>query len=420
MKLLVFGISYKTAPISLRERVIFSPENINIALNNLLKKSDILGGVILSTCNRTEVYLSIKNFYKAKKIIILWLYKFFNDLKIKEIKNNFYSYIDNYAVSHLMRVTSGLDSMILGEHQILSQVKSAFFRSLKNKNISIDLQKLFESAFSVAKKIRSETKIGSYSISIPYIICVLLKKIFISFTEIKVMLIGSGTINELIAKQLFKYKIKDLFISNRTIDHAKNLAIKVNGCVVEFNEIFKNLNKMQVIITSTYSRKLIITYKIIKSIIEKNKNKKIIFIDISIPRNIDKKIKKITGVHLYTLEDLKDLITNNLEKRKNAATLAENIIKKESIKFMSHIKGYYSSEIIKKYRFQINKLKKIYEKKALLELKLGNNPENIIKKLTYKLTNRLVHKPTKLLYNTSCSKNNKDLYDLYNKLKIDL
>ncbi|MDQ1237586.1 MAG: glutamyl-tRNA reductase [Wigglesworthia glossinidia] len=418
MKLLVLGISYKTAPISLREKMIFSTKHLDISLNDLLKKSNMRGGIIVSTCNRIEIYLSVKTLNNLKKILIYWLYKFYK-IKFKLIRHNTYYYSDIYAIRHLMRVVSGLDSMNLGESQIISQVKSAFFKSLQKKHLSVDLQKLFEKSFSVSKKIRTETKIGSYSISISHAIYLLLKNKLKCLSEIKILLIGSGKINTLVAKNLHQYKIKKIFIANRTLKNAKNLALKVNGSAIQLKNIIKYLNKINVVIASTSSKKPILHVETVKRILKKS-NKIILFIDLSIPRNIHPNIGNLPGVDLYILEDLKVVLNKNLEKRKKAALLAENIIKEESKKLLVWLEGYSKISILQEYRHQIEQVKKLYEKRALMELKLGVNPEIIIKKIIYTLTNRLMHNSTKLLYNTVFSNKNDVLKRLYNHLKLNI
>ncbi|AFA41252.1 glutamyl tRNA reductase [Wigglesworthia glossinidia endosymbiont of Glossina morsitans morsitans (Yale colony)] len=418
MKLVVIGVSYKTAPISLREKMIFSTEHLDMSLNNLLKQINIKGGLILSTCNRIEIYLSVKKLNNLKKILINWLYKFYK-IEFKFIRHNIYYYLDNRAIIHLMRVMSGLDSMILGESQIINQVKSAFFRSLKRKNLSVDMQKLFERVFAVSKKIRTQTKIGSYSISISYAIYILLKNKFQSLTEIQILLIGSGKISTLVAKQLYQYNVKKIFIANRTLQHAKNLALKINGFAIELKNVAQYLSKVHVVITSTSSSTPILYTDTVRNVLKKNK-KIVLFIDIAVPRNIQSSIGNLPNADLYILDDLQIFLNKNLEKRKHAAMLAENIIKQESIKLSQWLQGYSAAKIIQEYRNQIEQVKKIYENRALMELKIGINPEIIIKKIIYKLTNRLMHNSTKLLYNTAFSQKNDALKILYNHLKLKL
>ncbi|MGT3245030.1 glutamyl-tRNA reductase, partial [Yersinia enterocolitica] len=215
MTLLALGINHKTAPVSLRERVTFSPESIDQALASLLQQPLVQGGVVLSTCNRTELYLSVEQQENLHEQLITWLCNY-HKLSPDEVKKSLYWHHGNDAVSHLMRVASGLDSLVLGEPQILGQVKKAFAESQREQSLSGELERLFQKTFSVAKRVRTETEIGASAVSVAFAACTLARQIFESLSELNVLLVGAGETIELVARHLREHQVKHMIIANRT------------------------------------------------------------------------------------------------------------------------------------------------------------------------------------------------------------
>ena len=252
MTLLALGINHKTAPVSLRERVTFSPDTLDLALDSLLAQPMVQGGVVLSTCNRTELYLSVEEQDNLHEALIRWLCDYHN-LNEDELRNSLYWHQDNDAVSHLMRVASGLDSLVLGEPQILGQVKKAFADSQKGHLKASELERMFQKSFSVAKRVRTETDIGASAVSVAFAACTLARQIFESLSTVTVMLVGAGETIELVARHLREHKVKKMIIANRTRERAQVLADEVGAEVVALSDIDERLKEADIIISSTAS-----------------------------------------------------------------------------------------------------------------------------------------------------------------------
>ncbi len=252
MTLLALGINHKTAPVSLRERVTFSPESIDEALTSLLQQPLVQGGVVLSTCNRTELYLSVEQQEHMHEQLVAWLCAYHN-LRPEEVKKSLYWHQGNDAVSHLMRVASGLDSLVLGEPQILGQVKKAFAESQRGQSLSGELERLFQKSFSVAKRVRTETDIGASAVSVAFAACTLARQIFESLADLNVLLVGAGETIELVARHLREHKVRHMIIANRTRERAQLLADEVGAEVITLPEIDERLADADIIISSTAS-----------------------------------------------------------------------------------------------------------------------------------------------------------------------
>ena len=240
MTLLALGINHKTAPVSLRERVTFSPETLDQALSSLLQQPLVQGGVVLSTCNRTELYLSVEQQGNLQDQLVKWLCDY-HHLSEDEVRKSLYWHHGNEAVSHLMRVASGLDSLVLGEPQILGQVKKAFAESQNGQAVSGELERLFQKSFSVAKRVRTETDIGASAVSVAFAACTLARQIFESLSEVSVLLVGAGETIELVARHLHQHNVRHMMIANRTRERAQALATEVNAEVISLQDIDSRL-----------------------------------------------------------------------------------------------------------------------------------------------------------------------------------
>lgn len=252
MTLLALGINHKTAPVSLRERVSFSPDKLDQALDSLLAQPMVQGGVVLSTCNRTELYLSVEEQDNLQEALIRWLCDYHN-LNEEDLRKSLYWHQDNDAVSHLMRVASGLDSLVLGEPQILGQVKKAFADSQKGHMKASELERMFQKSFSVAKRVRTETDIGASAVSVAFAACTLARQIFESLSTVTVLLVGAGETIELVARHLREHKVQKMIIANRTRERAQILADEVGAEVIALSDIDERLREADIIISSTAS-----------------------------------------------------------------------------------------------------------------------------------------------------------------------
>lgn len=396
MTLLALGINHKTAPVSLRERVTFSPETLDQALSSLLQQPLVQGGVVLSTCNRTELYLSVEQQENLQEQLVKWLCDY-HHLSEDEVRKSLYWHHDNDAVSHLMRVASGLDSLVLGEPQILGQVKKAFAESQNGQAVSGELERLFQKSFSVAKRVRTETDIGASAVSVAFAACTLARQIFESLSEVNVLLVGAGETIELVARHLHQHNVRHMMIANRTRERAQSLATEVNAEVISLQDIDSRLADADIIISSTASPLPIIGKGMVERALKARRNQPMLMVDIAVPRDIEPEVGKLANVYLYSVDDLHSIIQNNLAQRKAAAIQAETIVEQESSNFMAWLRSQGAVEIIRDYRSRADIIRADAQAKALAAIAQGADVEAVIHELAHKLTNRLIHAPTRSL-----------------------
>ncbi|PLR37384.1 glutamyl-tRNA reductase [Chimaeribacter californicus] len=396
MTLLALGINHKTAPVSLRERVTFSPDTLDQALNSLLRQPLVQGGVVLSTCNRTELYLSVEEQENLKEQLVAWLCDY-HQLSEEEVRQSLYWHHDNEAVSHLMRVASGLDSLVLGEPQILGQVKKAFAESQRGHSVSGELERLFQKSFSVAKRVRTETDIGASAVSVAFAACTLARQIFESLADLNVLLVGAGETIELVARHLREHRVKHMMIANRTRERAQALADEVGAEVITLPEIDARLADADIIISSTASPLPIIGKGMVERALKARRNQPMLLVDIAVPRDIEPEVGKLSNAYLYSVDDLHSIIQNNLAQRKAAAIQAETIVAQESTNFMAWLRSQGAVEMIRDYRAHADSVRNEMEARALAAIAQGADVQAVIHELAHKLTNRLIHAPTKSL-----------------------
>lgn len=396
MSLLALGINHKTASVSLREKVAFSPERINDALRSLHELPAVRGCVVLSTCNRTELYLSAVQVENLQAQVLHWLCDF-HQLSVKEVEESLYWHEDEQAITHLMRVCSGLDSLVLGEPQILGQVKKAFLLSQQSQVLCTDLERLFQKSFSVAKRVRSETDIGASAVSVAFAACALARQIFESMAELKVLLVGAGETIELVARYLKEHCVQKMIIANRTVERAQALATEIKAEVITLPQIDDRLYEADIVISSTASPLPIIGKGLVERALKKRRYQPMLFVDIAVPRDVEPEVGNLSGVYLYTVDDLHAIIQQNLAQRQAAAEQAEHIIHQERDGFMSWLRAQDAVDIIREYRSQSESIRAGLVARALSSLEQGADASAIINELAYKLTNRLIHAPTKSL-----------------------
>lgn len=418
MTLLALGINHKTAPVSLRERVTFSPESMDQALNSLLQQPLVQGGVVLSTCNRTELYLSVEQQENLHEQLTAWLCNY-HKLSPDDVRQSLYWHHGNDAVRHLMRVASGLDSQVLGEPQILGQVKKAFAESQRGQSLSSELERLFQKSFSVAKRVRTETEIGASAVSVAFAACSLARQIFESLSELHVLLVGAGETIELVARHLREHQVKHMIIANRTRERAQSLASEVGAEVITLPEIDARLADADIIISSTASPLPIIGKGMVERALKTRRNQPMLFIDIAVPRDIEPEVGKLSNAYLYSVDDLQAIIQHNMAQRQAAAVQAESIVQQESMNFMTWLRAQGAVETIRDYRSQAEQVRSKMTAKALVAIEQGANVEQVINELAYKLTNRLIHAPTKSLQQAASDGDMERLQLLRDSLGLD-
>lgn len=396
MTLLALGINHHTAPVSLRERVNFAPESVELALDSLLQQPLVQGGVVLSTCNRTELYLSVEQQPFSRQHLLSWLCDY-HQLPQQEVEKSLYWYQGDEVVSHLMRVASGLDSLVLGEPQILGQVKQAFATSQRGHSLSAELERLFQKSFSVAKRVRTETDIGANAVSVAFAACTLARQIFESLATLNVLLVGAGETIELVARHLNAHGVKNMMIANRTYERAQVLAQQVGAEVLTLTDIDTRLSQADIVISSTASPLPIIGKGMVERALKLRRNQPMLFVDIAVPRDIEPEVGNLANVYLYSVDDLHNIIQSNVAQRKIAAQQAEVIVEQESANFMAWLRAQQAVESIRHYRAQAEQIRAEMTAKALQTIQQGADVEQTLQELTQRLTNRLTHAPTKSL-----------------------
>ena len=401
----VLSISHQLAPVEIREKVAFASSELPSAISNLLSIEDIRACVIFSTCNRSEIYVS-HNSKNISDVLLKFLASThaIDHLSLVEYVSFFES---NDALDHISKVACGLESLVLGEPQILGQLKDAYQVSKTQGALDKILEKLFQHVFKTAKKVRTNTNIGSSPISVAYCAVKLSEKIFTNLENQTVMLIGAGEMVELSAQHLSKRGVKDIIFANRTLENAQPIAIKHNAEAIALKSLSENLHRADIVISSTAAPIPIIGKGLIETVLLQRKHQPMLLIDLAIPRDIEPEVNQLEDVFLYTVDDLQQIANSNLEERLKEKVDAEKIIKLSSIEFMEWINNIPNEEVIKNYRRQANLLKDELLQIAIRKLKSGSNPDLVVEELADKLTNKLLHqslekikKPSKSSFNS--------------------
>lgn len=406
MHIIVGGLSHKTAPVEVREKICFPPSEVSEAINALKLYKSINEGVLLSTCNRTEVYIVATILDKGIKNIIDFLSKK-RHLKLEQLKKYLYFYDSVEAVHHLFRVAASLDSMMLGEAQILGQVKEAYNLSFEAEGTSIILNRLFREALKVGKRVRTETEIGESAVSVSFAAVELAKKVFEDLSGRKVMIIGAGETGELTVKHLLSSGAKSVLVSNRTYERAVKLAKKFQGEAVKFDERFTYMRMADIVISSTGAPAHIFEKKDAIKLMHERKNRPVFLIDIAVPRDIAPEVGRLYNVFLYDIDDLETVVKANLEEREKEARKAEMILEKEVEEFIAWINSLEVVPTITALKKEAEIIRTEETAKILRRLKISKRDKNAINALTSVIVNRLLHKP--IVEVKACS-NRKDGY----------
>uniref|UniRef100_UPI004048CFA2 glutamyl-tRNA reductase n=1 Tax=Shewanella sp. TaxID=50422 RepID=UPI004048CFA2 len=392
MSLVAIGINHKTATVDLREKVAFSPDRIHDAMKSLASRTRSGEAVIVSTCNRTELYCNNAD----KKDIIEWL-EDYHQLNHDDLIPCIYAYEDQVAVKHLMRVASGLDSLVLGEPQILGQVKQAFVKAKEAGTTAATIDRLFQNTFSVAKKVRTDTEIGAAAVSVAFAAVSMAKHIFSSLSTTKVLLIGAGETIELVAKHLKDNGVAAMVVANRTIERAQAMCEEFNATAITLQQIPDFLAKADIVISSTASPLPILGKGMVEKALKQRRHQPMLLVDIAVPRDIEAEVGELDDAFLYTVDDLHSIIEQNMASREEAAEQAELITEEQSHLFMEWIRSLESVDSIREYRSQSLAIKDELVERALNKLSQGGNSEEVIVELANRLTNRLIHSPTQSL-----------------------
>ncbi|MDU8923875.1 glutamyl-tRNA reductase [Pasteurellaceae bacterium LIM206] len=414
MAILVIGINHKTATVALREKVAFSEEKRQLALHQIQTSQLAQSAVILSTCNRTEIYFHNKHISPTEQSdensqwlahCIAWFAEI-HHLEQRDLADCLYVQQNFQAVQHLMRVSCGLDSLVLGEPQILGQVKQAYQHSVdfyqeQGLSLSTELARLFQKVFSVAKRVRTETNIGNSAVSVAYAACSLARQIFEKLRDLQILLVGAGETIELVARHLLRHGVKKLIIANRTLARAEQLVEKLEPSdsieVISLNRLQQGLDQADIVISSTGSEHVLINKAMVAEALHKRRNNPVLIVDIAVPRDVEESVNELDSVYHYTVDDLHGIIQRNLSEREKASAEAEKIIYTEAEDFFEWLKVHQFSNLIANYRQDAENIRQELLKQAMAALRQTSDPEKVLQEVTYKLMNKLLHTPTQAM-----------------------
>jgi len=397
MSLLTLGINHTTAPIEVREKVAINEQNLSHALKKLITVPQVDEAAIISTCNRTELYCEVNQLNKGKEEILCWLNSFHN-LSSSDTQPYIYDHLDDSVVRHIFRVACGLDSMVLGEPQILGQLKSAYQDAVQADTLGRNLNQLFQRSFNVAKKVRTNTEIGTNPVSVASAAVSLSKNIFGDFKNYSALLIGAGETIELAAEHLKSAGIGNIVVANRSIDRAQVIADRVGGRGISLSYISEALPKSEIVITATASTLPILGKGLVESALKQRKHKPIFMVDLAVPRDVEPEVAKLSDVYLYTIDDLQNVIDDNLKSRQQAANEAEIIIAHEVQEFSQWLRGQGVVATVRAYRNKAELQRDTVLDKAKKMLAQGKPSEEVLQFIAYTLTNKLTHEPTEALH----------------------
>ena len=400
MELLVVGLNHNTAPIALRECLAFSEDKLEEALSKVHTLSSVKENMIVSTCNRVEVYAATRETEKA----IYDLKDFFSKyhgLPLKEFDKSLYSHVGEEAVKHIFRVASSLDSMVVGEPQILGQIKEAYDRAQQSKTSGLILHRLLHRAFHVAKRVRTETKIAVNAVSVSSVAVELAEKIFGTLEKKTVLLVGAGEMCELAARHLVSGGAEKILVTNRTEDRAIALAQQFKGDAIPFAEVGQGLRKTDIVISATNSPQYLIGHDQITKVMKDRRQRPIFFIDIADPRDIEPKVGDIENVYLYNIDDLQKVAHENIKDREMEAQKAEAIVQDEVVKFVNWYHSLDVTPTIVALRKKFEEIrKKELEKTLSLHPDLSDKERKSLEALTSAIINKILHAPISLLKRT--------------------
>jgi glutamyl-tRNA reductase len=414
--LLIVGLNHRTAKLDIRQMAAFNAEKLPVGLNHLSGCPGILESMIVSTCNRVEILSSIDPQADVVQSIESFLSES-SGIGLAELQSALYRHRDEQAVRHLFRVASSLDSMVLGEPQILGQLKSCYTAAVDAKNVGSALNGLLQSAFRTAKRVRSETNIGEYPVSVSSAAVELVRKIFGDLQKKSILIVGAGKMGEAAIRHLADSGAKSVYLTNRSPEAARELASRFNGMPVPFGELTDWISRVDIVITSTGASEMLIDRAMVQRIMVQRKNAPIAFIDISVPRNIDPAIGSIDNVFCYDIDDLAAVVEANLHERVKASATAEKIIDQEVQVFCNRAKSSSIGPVVKQVQGGIEEICRSELERSLK--KLGpQEPKQVqeLEKMIARIAGKIAHPLVVQLRNNPDSLNESAYMNLVNHL----
>jgi len=394
MHLLAFGINHHTAPVKIRERAAFAPDRLEEALHEATDHGGAGEATILSTCNRTEIYCGLDS--ASDRSVIDWFCTF-HQLSRDEIRPYLYRHPDSFAVKHAFRVAAGLDSMVVGEPQILGQMKDAFALAHKAGTTGKVLNRLFQQTFAVAKQVRTDTAIGANAVSVASAAILMAKQIFERLDEQTVLLIGAGDTIELCARHLREHGVRKMIVANRTVERAELLATEFGAQAISLSEMPVRLADADIVITSTASQLPILGKGAVERALKARRHRPIFMLDIAVPRDIEAEVAELDDIYLYTVDDLRSVVQENIASRAVAAEEAEKIIETKVVDFMQWVKSLDAVPTIRALRESAEAIREAELRRARRRLAQGADPQEVLEQLARALTNKFTHAPSAAL-----------------------
>jgi glutamyl-tRNA reductase len=416
MHILVVGINYKTAPVEIRERLTFNPDELGEAMKRLQTKKSILENVIISTCNRTEVYAVVDQVHTGRYYMKEFLAEWFG-MEMEEFVPYLFIYEQEGAINHLFNVACGLNSMVLGETQILGQVRTSFLLGQEEQTTGTVFNQLFKQAITLAKRAHSETDIGANAVSISYAAVELAKKIFGTLDKKHVLILGAGKMGELAIQNLHSNGVSNVTVINRTYEKAQNLAHRFNGEAKTLQELQCALTEADILISSTGSNDFVITKEMMSNVNKLRKGKPLFMVDIAVPRDLDPKLAELDGVFLYDIDDLEGIVEANLKERQKAAEKIRILIEAEIIEFNQWVNMLGVVPVISALRDKALAIQE--ETMESIERKLPNlsdREKKILNKHTKSIINQLLKDPILQAKELASAPNAEEALDLFVKI----
>lgn len=414
MQLTVLGLNHRTAPVEIRERFNFNADRVASIIRRLRNYDNIPEAVLLSTCNRTELYMVMENIDESIPFMKLLL----KHLAGEDYNPDyFYNLSGTQCVRHLFRVASSLDSLVVGEGQILSQIKNAYHISRTVGMTDTVLNTLFNKAIAVGKRVRTETKIAYSSVSVSSAAVDLAINILGDLSKANILVLGAGHMSELTARHLIDKGASTIFVSNRNLDHAQELADKFNGTAIPYSKMFEQASLADIIITSTGAPHYVLTLENLGPLLHDRQGKPLILIDIAVPRDVDPALGNVDGVTVYNIDDLEDVVDVNKNFRTNEAKMAAQIIEEEILSLKERLRYYTMRPVMVQLHEKMNFLRQKILKKAFIKMpELTDKERRVIDLMTQRLEHKFLREPMKIMNSVAGT----DKEEYYKKMIVEL
>jgi glutamyl-tRNA reductase len=411
MHIVIVGLSHKTAPVEIREKLAFAPTAMERPLRQMLELPTIAEGLIVSTCNRVELCAATKEPEAAIAALRRFLAEY-HEVPPEEINGKLYNYQGEEAIRHLFRVSSSLDSMVLGEPQILGQIKTAYGYAAEFRTCGLILNRFLHKAFSVAKRVRTETAIASNAVSVSFAAVEMARKIFDRLDNKAVMIIGAGEMCELAARHFVANGVSKVLVTNRTFERAEKLAAEFQGKAIPFEDFVDHLAEVDIVMTSTGAPNFILGQRQMEEVLKRRKNRPMFLIDIAVPRDIDPKVNKLDNAYLYDVDDLQGVVQANLKERQKEASKAEAIVEQEIGQFHQWLGNLEVKPTIIALRRKLEEIRLQELDKTFSNLKdLTAGQRKSIEAMSSAIINKILHQPTSILKRTQNDSSGEDYVD---------